>query len=92
MKSYWVYFIASKSGTLYLGMTNNLERRINEHKLDIFEGFSQKYHCHKLVYFEEYHDVNQAIAREKQIKNWNRNKKEILIRKLNPGWNDLSCY
>ena len=82
--------MASQTGTLYLGITNDLERRTNEHKHNLIPGFSQRYQCHKLVYFEEYLDVNQAIGREKQLKNWNRSKKEFIIRGFNPGWRDLS--
>lgn len=88
--SYYVYILASESGTLYTGVSNNLERRIFEHKQDLIEGFSKKYHCHRLVYYEHYNNINTAIAREKQIKNWNRKKKEYLIKTLNPRWNDLS--
>ena len=82
--------MASISGTLYLGVTNNLRRRVYEHKNKLFEGFSKKYNCIKLIYFEEYRNINDTIKREKQIKNWNRNKKESLIKKLNPSWIDLS--
>lgn len=81
--------MASQSGTLYLGVTNDLQRRIYEHKNNLLSGFSQRYQCHKLIYLEEYSDVNQAIAREKQLKGWNRKKKESLIGRLNPRWNDL---
>jgi len=82
--------MASKSGTLYLGMTNNLPRRIWEHKQGMIEGFSKKYGCAKLVYFEGYNHVTEAIIREKQVKKWRREKKEWLIRKLNPSWKDIS--
>lgn len=82
--------MASESGTLYTGVTNNLERRVLEHKFEVNESFTSKYKCHKLVYFEEYKDVNEAIYREKQIKGWLRIKKENLIRTINPGWKDLS--
>ena len=82
--------MASESGTLYLGVTNNLERRVCEHKSDLIEGFSKKYQCHRLVYFEEYEKIDQAIEREKQVKKWNRSKKESLINRINPGWKDLS--
>ena len=71
-------------------MTNNLEWRVNEHKSGLIEGFSQKYKTHKLVYFELTHDVNAAIAREKQLKKWSRQKKNTLINSINPEWNDLS--
>lgn len=88
--NYYVYILASKSGTLYTGVTNDLERRIFEHKQELLEGFTKKYGCKKVVYFEQYTDVREALAREKQIKNWRRNKKEFLIRELNPTWRDLS--
>ena len=89
-RSYYVYIMSSQSGTLYIGVTNDLKRRIYEHKNGIFEGFSKKYHTNKLVYFEGHLDINQAIAREKQLKGWIRMKKEVLIRKGNRLWNDLS--
>ncbi|MEK7597927.1 MAG: GIY-YIG nuclease family protein [Patescibacteria group bacterium] len=88
--SYFIYIISSYSGVLYIGVTNNLRRRIYEHKNELVEGFSKKYKCKKLVYFEEYQDINLAIAREKQLKNWNRKKKEWLIKQLNPDFKDLS--
>ncbi len=88
--NYYIYIMASKTGTLYIGVTNDMRRRVHEHKSNIIKGFTQKYSCHKLVYFEQYNDVNQAISREKQIKNWARKKKEFLIKKVNPSWKDLS--
>ena len=90
-KRYWIYILSSNSGTLYLGVTNDIERRVNEHKSNLIEGFSQRYQCHKLVYFEEYQDINQAIEREKQLKNWHRSWKINLIKKTNPLLKDLSC-
>lgn len=81
--------MASESGTLYVGITNDLTRRVWEHKNGIIEGFTKKYDCKKLVYHECGEDVNGAIAREKQIKKWNRKKKEALIKSMNPGWIDL---
>jgi len=81
--------MASDSGTLYIGVCNNLIRRSSEHKQKVIDGFTKKYNCTKLVYFEETSDVNSAIAREKQIKNWNRMKKEYLIKQTNPTWQDL---
>ncbi len=81
--------MASDSGTLYIGMTNNLIRRVSEHKEWKIEWFSKKYKCTKLVYFEETKYVYNAIEREKELKDWNRAKKEELIRKFNPEWNDL---
>lgn len=73
---FYVYIMTSKSGTLYLEITNNLQRRVYEHKQGLIEGFSKKYACTKLVYFEEYSEVNDAIIREKQLKKWRRSKKE----------------
>src|SRR5471030_1698896 len=90
MRTYYVYFIASDRGTLYVGITGHLEGRVDQHKQGKIEGFTKKYKCYKLVYFEEFNDIEQAILREKQIKKWRREKKEALIRKINPGWRDLS--
>lgn len=89
--SYRVYIVASKSRVLYIGVTNNLERRIFEHKNDLFDGFSKAYHCHRLVYFECFTSVGRAIAREKQLKRWNRSKKIWLIEWENPTWEDLAA-
>jgi putative endonuclease len=89
MKSYFVYIMASDSGTLYLGVTNNLTRRAYEHRNSLVESFSSKYGCKKLVYFETTNSIESAILREKQIKKWRREKKENLIRSLNPKWLDL---
>ena len=85
---YFVYIMASDSGTLYTGVTNNLYRRVFEHKNNVIKGFTSKYRCHKLVYFQETYDVESAIAREKQIKGWSRWKKEDLIRSKNFYWKD----
>jgi putative endonuclease len=87
---YYVYFMASNSGTLYVGVTGHLEGRVRQHKEARVNGFTKKYKCFKLVYFEEFESVEHAILREKQVKRWRRDKKEFLIRKLNPGWRDLS--
>lgn len=87
---YHIYIMASVTGTLYIGVTNNLQRRIFEHKQNTVEGFSKKYSCHKLVYYEQYNDVKDAISREKQLKRWRREKKESLIRTINSSWKDLS--
>ncbi len=89
-RQYFVYIMASASGTLYTGVTNNLVKRVWQHKNDIIEGFTKKYKCHKLVWFEETSDIESAIAREKQIKGWSRKKKEALIKSKNPTWKDLS--
>jgi len=82
--------MASESGTLYTGITNNIEGRVYEHKNNVNDGFTKKYKCHKLVYFEEHQYVLNAIDREKQIKKWRREKKEALIRIENPSWKDLA--
>ena len=82
--------MTNKSGTLYTGVTNNLERRIYEHKHHLVKGFTSKYKIGKLVYFEETNDIHAAISREKQIKGWLRKKKIALIESINPGWKDLS--
>ncbi len=86
---FFVYIMASQSGTLYIGVTNDLLRRVYEHKEGLIAGFTKKYRCIKLIYYESYKNVNDAIAREKQLKNWNRKKKEFLINKFNPLWEDL---
>ena len=82
--------MASSTRVLYIGVTNNLFRRVAEHKVGVVEGFSKKYNCHKLIYIESYRDINEAIARETQLKKWRREKKEFLINKNNPSWKDLS--
>lgn len=90
MKSYFVYILASdRNGTLYVGVTNDLVRRVWEHKNKVADGFTKKYGVHKLVYFEDTTDVGSAIAREKQLKNWQRKWKLELIEKSNPDWKDL---
>ena len=89
MKSYFVYILANFSATLYIGVTNNLERRFFEHKFKVNSGFTEKYNISKLVYFEEYKDINEAIAREKQLKKWSRVKKINLIKVINPEFKDL---
>ena len=87
---YYVYIITNKFNTvLYIGVTNNLERRLYEHRNMLVEGFSSKYKLTKLVYYEETKDVNEAILREKQLKGWNRQKKNSLIATLNPMWEKL---
>jgi putative endonuclease len=90
MKQYYVYILTSKSGTLYTGMTNNLERRVQQHQQKLIEGFTSKYNVNRLVYYETYNNVRDAIAREKQIKSWRRSKKITLIKTMNPKWRDLS--
>jgi putative endonuclease len=89
-KQYYVYIMTNRSGTLYVGVTNNLERRVYEHKTKQIEGFTKKYHLTKLAYYEAGADIREAIAREKQLKGWGRSKKLALIGSLNPKWDDLS--
>ena len=87
---YYVYMMCNwNNKVLYTGITNNLERRIYEHKNKLVKGFTEKYNINKLVYFEHTEDVNSAIAREKQIKGWTRKKKNDLIESTNPRWKDL---
>lgn len=81
--------MASESGTSYIGVTDNLIRRVYEHKTELIKGFTQKYGCKKLIYYEQVPNVESAILREKQLKKWRRKKKEILIREMNSGWKDL---
>jgi len=90
MKSYYVYIMTNKSRTLYTGVTNNLERRVYEHKHKLVLGFTSKYNITQLIYYEETNDVQEALAREKQIKGWLRSKKVALIESMNPEWKDLS--
>src|ERR1700733_7479524 len=88
---YSVYMIASKSRVLYIGMTNELRRRVFEHRNDLIDGFTRQYKCHRLVYYESFDDVNKAIDREKQLKRWNRTKKEWLNAQRNPTWEDFAA-
>jgi putative endonuclease len=89
-KCYWVYILASKiGGTLYTGVTNDLVRRVYEHKMKLVDGFTNKYEIGRLVYFEQYNDIEAAIAREKRLKKWHRAWKIRLIEELNPNWDDL---
>jgi len=89
-RQYFVYIMASASGTLYTGVTNDLYKRVYQHKNDLTPGFTKKYKCHKIVYIEETSEVESAIIREKQIKGWTRKKKEDLIKTKNPHWKDFS--
>src|ERR1700678_282650 len=89
-RTYCTYIVASNTGTLYIGMCNSIERRMREHKSGQFESFASRYHCDRLVYFESFDDVRNAIDREKQLKGWRREKKVGLIEKLNPRWQDLA--
>ena len=90
-KSYYVYMLTNKNNrVLYAGVTSNLRRRISEHKEKNVAGFTSLYNANKLVYYETFNDVNAAIRREKQIKNWGREKKNILVEQRNAGWEDVS--
>ncbi|MDP2919700.1 MAG: GIY-YIG nuclease family protein [Dehalococcoidia bacterium] len=90
MKTYYVYIMASKrNGTLYIGVTNDLIRRVYEHKNDLIQGFTKKYGVHTLVWFDQCDDVAVVIQREKQIKAWQRKWKLRLIEEKNPDWKDL---
>ena len=90
-RTYYFYMLASRSRVLYAGVTNDLGRRLREHRSDEGEGFTKKYRVHRLVFYETFHDVKAAFAREKQIKAWRRDKKIVLIEAVNPTWEDLSA-
>jgi putative endonuclease len=90
MNNYYVYILASNTGTLYVGISNDLVRRTYEHKHKLIPGFTAKYGVDRLVHFEHSHDVGAAIAREKQIKGWTRKKKLALVASSNPEWKDLA--
>ena len=90
-KHYFVYLLTNwNNKVMYVGVTNDLDRRMYEHKNKLIEGFSEKYNINKLVYFEETIDVTAALAREKEIKKWRRQKKNNLVLSVNPEWKDLS--
>ena len=90
-KTYYVYMLTNwNNRVIYLGVTNNLERRLYEHKNKLVKGFTEKYNVNKLVYFEETQDISSAIPREKEIKKWRRDKKNELVKEINPNWEDLS--
>ncbi len=90
MAEYYVYIMSNKSRMLYIGVTNNIERRVLEHKMKILPGFTKKFGLTRLVYCKSTDDITAAIEREKQIKGWVRRKKTALIHSLNPEWKDLS--
>jgi putative endonuclease len=89
MRSYSIYILASHSGVLYVGVTNDLIRRIHEHRAGLVAGFTRQYRVHRVVYYETSESAYAAIAREKQIKGWRREKKVRLIESVNPGWAEL---
>ena len=86
----FAYIMASRSGVLYIGVTSNIEDRVREHREGAYDGFTKKYQCHRLVYYEVYDYVEAAIGREKELKGWSRAKKIALIESTNPRWEDLS--
>lgn len=89
---YYIYILTNKTNrVLYIGVTNNLPRRLYEHQNKLIDGFTKRYNLNKLVYFEEYSEIEMAIAREKQLKGWVRRKKNDLIESVNPSWNDLGA-
>ncbi len=91
MKNYFVYVLTTKNNKmLYVGVTNNLQRRVEEHKQKLIPGYTEKYNLNKLVYYQEFSDINDAIEAEKKIKGWLRVKKDNLITEFNPNWEDLS--
>ena len=89
-KRFWVYIIASLSGTLYVGLTDNLDKRLREHQLGLVDGFTKRYKVHRLMYYEIFRDNEAAALREKQIKKLRRDKKVALFAKSNPQWKDLT--
>ncbi len=90
MHDYCVYILTSKSGVLYIGVTNDLSRRFFQHQEKLIPGFTAKYNVDRLVYYESFRNIRDAIAREKQLKGWRREKKVALIERMNPKWRDLS--
>ncbi len=91
MKKYYVYIMTNNSGTLYIGMTNDLRKRIAQHKEMHNQGFTQRYKITKLIYFEEFDDVRYAIERETRLKTWSRKKKVDLIATMNPNWEEIDA-
>lgn len=91
-KQYFIYMMTNRwKNVLYTGMTNSLEKRVWQHKNKAVPGFTKRYNCDRLVYYEIYDEITQVIAREKQLKNWPRAKKNELVDSLNPAWNDLAA-
>lgn len=88
-KTYYVYILTNDSGTLYIGITSNLIKRVWEHKNKVVKGFTEKYNIDKLIYYEIFQDPENAILREKQLKNWSRKKKFMIIRNVNPKFEEL---
>jgi len=92
MRTYYVYIMASRSRVLYTGVTNDIVRRVDEHKRSLTPGFTSRYDITRLVYFEDFGDVRDAIAREKQLKGWVRSRKIQLIEEKNPTWEDVAAH
>ena len=91
MNTYYVYILTNwNNRVMYIGVTNNLQHRLQQHKHGVYEGFTKKYRVHKLVYYETASDVRAAIQREKQLKGWRRDRKNLLVESVNPHWLDLS--
>ncbi len=91
MHEYYVYILTNQHGNvMYIGVTNDLARRLYEHREELVDGFTRRYHVHKLVYFEQTNSIEAAITREKELKGWTRAKKNALVETLNPAWRDLS--
>ena len=90
MREYYVYIVSNRTRVLYIGVTNNLEKRVGEHQLGVNPGFTRRYRLERLVYFDSFADIAHAIAREKQLKGWKRAKKIALIESLNSKWTDPS--
>jgi putative endonuclease len=89
-KNYYIYLLTNWNNTvMYIGVTNDLVRRLYEHKNKLYDGFTKKYNLNKLVYFELFFDINEAVKREKEIKKWRRDKKNKLVESINPEWRDL---
>ncbi|MFN8672088.1 MAG: GIY-YIG nuclease family protein [Candidatus Sericytochromatia bacterium] len=89
-KEYYIYFMANNNNKcLYIGVTNNIERRVLEHKTNLNKSFTSKYKCYKLVYTEIFYKIEEAILREKQLKKWKREWKNLLVSQINPNWDDL---
>ncbi len=90
MKTFYIYMMANNhNNILYIGVTNNLIRRAYEHKSSLIDGFSKKYNCHKLVWYEQTNNIESAVAQKKRLKKWKREYKENVIQKMNPEWKDL---
>ena len=88
-KQYFIYILRNNSGNFYIGITSNLQRRLWEHQNNVVKGFTQKYNIHKFIYYEIFENPEAAILREKQLKNWNREKKILLISKINPKFEEI---